>query len=1648
MLNQLQSIFLFLRKLRPLYNMNKKLLLLLSFTAVLFIADLKAQMPKDNPCEAETFCNTAALDQYSNSIPLPTRPPYLKPKDFCGSIESPSWFRFVAESTTIDLQFTYSNCGGILQDGLQAMIFDVEDCKDTLSFKGVSNCMNLPKSVNSGIVTATSLVPGKTYYLLIDGVSGGLCDYSIDVLGGATIKTSSAVDLAAPTEIYGPLQICADASTVTYSIPKNPNAINYNFNFDLIGGAGAISFGGPQLDSFYTTNLFTNSPIAIMQLTVNYSNNCIIGPPKIIDINVSTEFIVELPPLTLNVGETGILAGNRIVNYNSPNSKPLTTTSVVDTSFTGAFSGSGGCDTIYHCKITRLAKASGRTYILKPTETVSIGGTNYGPNADCTPLILAATGDTIYNAKITYGYTPSIPMLNCDTVTLVLNQSNTCSNVTHKLTYKWFTLSSGVPTPISGTSATRKVFAPETFRVEIIDTVTINGKPESGFKPYPAQTIDITVGGIGAAGIPTQPGLINNTLSVTVCKNAIPNTYQLSNKSLNATKYRWKILRGGGLFVANNKDTLTTFNETDILSINWNANATKDTIQVTPENDCGKQGNPRILIINIISFPSLTAGNDTTSCSLTTNLSAISSVGTGTWLSLTGNPSTPVFQDKNSPISLVTVTSAGTYKFSWTETQNVCTKTDTVQYLFYTSPQVVANTIKDSCNANRDSTFVRFNLTSGTPPYNVYFSNTNTKAGNIINGQFQSIAFKPGNYEFQVRDANNCSPALIQGNQACTACVTNPGTLQSVKLTVCSGDSAKATFLGGAFLEPNDTTMFVLHTGDPRTGIVAYSKTPVFKFDANTMMYLKTYYISVIAGDKIGNTIDFNDPCFKASSALQVSVVFYDKSNIALSSPTIDVCNGSCSDVPFTVSGYAPFQVTLTLNTGIAKDTTIALVKGQKMMSYCATANGSITFKSVRDSTGCIYITPSSVTQIVVSNPVNAGRDTSLNLCSGLDTTINLTNLLRGAGLGGTWKETSSIPSTTGAFSAVATTFKTRNQQTGTYRFSYILNTAVNSPCKSDTAVISITLLPTPVADAGVDKTITCNEPAVTIGGNTQLGRNIVIQWSSLSGSLGGNSPTQEVRQADTYTIRATEGACFSTDDVVVYIDTASPKAIIKPLTDSLTCRRDTITIDGSKSTPLGITFSWTLNGAPFENNPSFVARSGGTYTLKVTQLTNGCSGISSINLKEDKVKPIVDIVKPGVLNCIDTILTLDARGSTNGANYTLKWTSTNKGFYKDSTTLQPQIDSIAKYKLLITNTLNGCKDSATVDVKGDYDIPVANAVVTDSLDCFHPTVTLNARGSTLGTAISYTWIADPGNIVSGVNGLAAVVDQPGTYIFFAFNEVNRCAAADTVIVRKNQARPRSIDFVTLKPTCYGEQNAKITVDTVMGGTPPFIYSLDGKVFTQRKTFTNLAAGDFRLYLQDAAGCTFDTLAKITQDNQVVASLGLDTMIKLGDSLLLSVNSNSNNIKKIGWSSYSDSTCSKDSVCLQQWVKPTRQTRFTVTLTDNNGCKTKANVLVSVDKKRPVFIPNIFRPGSDVNNGIFMVFSNQVVKIIKKMAVYDRWGEQVFARTEISPNNPTQGWDGSFNGKEVQPGVYTYIVEIEYLDGETEVISGTVTLVK
>jgi gliding motility-associated-like protein len=134
---------------------------------------------------------------------------------------------------------------------------------------------------------------------------------------------------------------------------------------------------------------------------------------------------------------------------------------------------------------------------------------------------------------------------------------------------------------------------------------------------------------------------------------------------------------------------------------------------------------------------------------------------------------------------------------------------------------------------------------------------------------------------------------------------------------------------------------------------------------------------------------------------------------------------------------------------------------------------------------------------------------------------------------------------------------------------------------------------------------------------------------------------------------------------------------------------------------------------------------------------------------------------------------------------------------------------------------------------------------------------------------------------------------------------------------------------------------------------------------------------------------------------------------------------------------------------LRPLVRPLDDRIYKLRVTDVNGCIGEAEISVELERNRNVFIPNVFSPNGDDKNDYFGVFSGVGVKQINYLRIYDRWGELVFQKQDLVPSNdPSQGWDGTFNNKPVQTGVYVYISEIVFEDGAKLLYRGDIMVAR
>jgi gliding motility-associated-like protein len=127
--------------------------------------------------------------------------------------------------------------------------------------------------------------------------------------------------------------------------------------------------------------------------------------------------------------------------------------------------------------------------------------------------------------------------------------------------------------------------------------------------------------------------------------------------------------------------------------------------------------------------------------------------------------------------------------------------------------------------------------------------------------------------------------------------------------------------------------------------------------------------------------------------------------------------------------------------------------------------------------------------------------------------------------------------------------------------------------------------------------------------------------------------------------------------------------------------------------------------------------------------------------------------------------------------------------------------------------------------------------------------------------------------------------------------------------------------------------------------------------------------------------------------------------------------------------------------CQHPWATPYLPTYYTVMVVDSLGCSDTAAVNVFVNIDREVFIPNAFTPDGDGNNDYFMVYGKNIKSV--ELSVYNRWGEKVYESNDIA-----QGWDGLFKDNKLDPAVFVYIADVEFIDGFVSTYKGNVTLVR
>ena len=640
-----------------------------------------------------------------------------------------------------------------------------------------------------------------------------------------------------------------------------------------------------------------------------------------------------------------------------------------------------------------------------------------------------------------------------------------------------------------------------------------------------------------------------------------------------------------------------------------------------------------------------------------------------------------------------------------------------------------------------------------------------------------------------------------------------------------------------------------------------------------------------------------------------------------------------------------------------------------------------------------------------------------------------------------------------GGITSGANTLMPTVSAAGTYQ---LVVTDTENGC-SDTSFVSIGSDNTPPqVSISSPPVLTCTVTSVTLDGQTDApDPGSVYQWASTpDGNIvsGSMTLTAVVNAPGVYTLTVTDltTGCSASANVPVTQDISPPTAEAGA-EDTLNCAITQLNLDGTgSSTGPQYQYQWTtvqgniLSGdktlQPDINAP-------GLYQLVVTNTMNGCTSSDVVLITEDTLFPLVIIAQPEPLTCDQPTVILDASGSSDGSDLSFLWSTTSGNILSGQGSLMAEVDEPATYTLTISYQDNGCSQSASVSVTENLQTAIAEAGSSQLFPCNEDELQLQGFVNGSLPNLAFTWSTADGNLTGGITSLNPTINSGGWYVLTITNLDNGCQSSDSV--RILEEAPEGLEAIVANPSCFGDRGSILVTD-VTGGTPPFVYSIDGgNTYSGVPSFNSLLPGTYDVVVLDANNCQSPILTvNLIEPVELQIEMDIQTEIRLGDSYQINAQiiPPQTVLSAITWTNSSTLSCDD---CLDPVAMPLYTTSYLLTVIDTNGCETSKEVRVNVDRRPKIFVPTAFSPNADGFNDIIMIFSDDTaIRQINSFLVFDRWGEKVHEYRNFQPNDPTAGWDGMFKGKLMNPAVFVWFAEIELISGEIVFFEGDVSLIR
>lgn len=609
----------------------------------------------------------------------------------------------------------------------------------------------------------------------------------------------------------------------------------------------------------------------------------------------------------------------------------------------------------------------------------------------------------------------------------------------------------------------------------------------------------------------------------------------------------------------------------------------------------------------------------------------------------------------------------------------------------------------------------------------------------------------------------------------------------------------------------------------------------------------------------------------------------------------------------------------------------------------------------------------------------------------------------------------------------------------------------ISSVAGSDTCMVtdSVVVIVSPdlTVDAGPDVVETCGEDVILVA--TGSGSTACV-WTNEAGMVISNEATVTVNPDDTetYIVTCTNDLNCSVSDTVTVINNEVNINTSNDGADIEACVNEEVTITVQNLDDADtLTYMWSTEG------PGMIISGADSDTVVVIGDPSGPTTFTVIATNQFECSDTIDVVvtiTPFVVEGIPEMLTACFNIPTPvspdaNPDFIYEWSPAD--CVDDPTSSNPMV-MVTEDKILsvtITDPATGCTTETTVAV--DATPPINLSATKDTTLCEITELVLVASTT---VPVSFTWLENGTEFSSAADvttdSVTVMPPEGGTTYTVIATDAFGCMQEASIIVDALEIDGNLAGAIT---NCVGEGVTLAVTDLDTAQNLTFVWSPDELILDGQGTSTVSVdpseTTTFSVTLEDTnSGCTTTLSSLVTAINlpaEVMATATPDSLV-LGTSTVLDAGTN-NPDYTYTWEPSGSIT---DPNASNTQASPTEDTEYTVTVNSANAeCSASSSVFVRVVTPLcefpHIFLPNAFTPNDDGENDELRIFGNFIEEM--ELIIYNRWGQKVFESRDQS-----LGWDGTFNGKILQPDVYGYYLRVLCVDGEELIEKGNISLLK